>query len=135
MEERGAGGTWSRLRLPRWGQLVDLLFSNVGEDGRDADRSAYERFAIPYSFKPRLSVWEAFLAAVIAFVRIFSGSILFAFWGTYSLLALSKIHNSFWRFAAAPPLLLLFPLALGLLMFAISAFVRFIHRRPWRKIA
>jgi len=123
------------LRLPSWATLRDVLFSNVGEDDRAVDRSAYERFAIPYSFKPRLSVWEAFLAAVIAFVRIFSGSLLFAFWGTYSLLALSKIRSSFWRFAAAPPLLILFPLLLALLMFAISAFVRFIHRRLWRRIA
>ena len=44
----------------------------------ERDRPGYERFAIPYSFKPRLSLVEALVASLGAFLRIFLGSLLFA---------------------------------------------------------
>jgi ABC-type glycerol-3-phosphate transport system permease component len=72
------------------------------------DRSSYERFAIPFSFKPRLSFGEALIASAVAFVRIFVGSILFAFWGAYTLVAWSHIGNIFLRVATLCALLLLF---------------------------
>jgi len=89
-----------------------------------ADRSAYERFAIPFSFKPRLTVWEATLAAVVSFARIVLGSILFAFWGTGILFVWSKITNLLLRIAAVLPLIALFVVALAALMYCISLLIQ-----------
>jgi hypothetical protein len=84
------------------------------------ERSSYERFAIPYSFKPQLSVLEAVCAAAIAFLRIFLGSLLFAVCGVYTLLAWSGIHNLLLRIGAVAAMGALFLLCLALLMRAIS---------------
>jgi hypothetical protein len=94
----------------------------VGNDG--PGRSSYERFAIPYSFKPQLSVAEAAISAAGALLRIFLGSILFAVWGAYTLFAWSSIHNVLLRGGAVLALLLLFAAALAVLMLAVSALVR-----------
>ncbi len=108
-----------------------LLFPPADKAEGGEDRSAYERFAIPYTFKPQLSLAEAIIAVGIAFLRIFLGSMLFAIWGTYSLVAWNSIRGSFWRVAALVPMVALFVLALGLLMLGISALVRSCSpRRP-----
>jgi hypothetical protein len=94
---------------------------------------AFERFQIPYSFKPQLDVVEAVAAALVAFLRILLGSLLFAFWGVYSLAALSRIRSWFWRAALAAPLVVLFLALFGLLMLAIAALGRRMvskRRRP-----
>jgi hypothetical protein len=87
-------------------------------------RSTYERFAIPYSFTPRLSLVEAMIAAGGALVRILLGSILFAVWGTYSFLAFNAIKNVFWRGFVMLALLALFALLLALVMLSITSLVR-----------
>lgn len=84
----------------------------------------YERFAIPYSFKPRLSLGEAIVAAGAAFLRIFLGSLLFAFWGAYSFATVLKIQNLFLRVAAGTVLAVLFLILISSLMLAISAVER-----------
>ena len=91
--------------------------------------------AIPHSFKPSLSVTQAFLAATVAFLRIFLGSLLFAFWGAYSVFGVIRIQNPFWRVVAVPPLLCLFAVLFGLLMFIISTSARFLARHTHPKIA
>lgn len=88
------------------------------------DRSSYERFAIPYTFKPQLRVSEAVVAAVGGFVRIVLGSLLFAVWGTYSLVAWSSIRNPLWRTGALASLLLLFLACFAAMLFAVAALVR-----------
>lgn len=88
------------------------------------DRSIYERFAIPHTFKPQLSFAEALVAAAGAFLRIFLGSLVFAFWGAYSLAAWTAIRSSFWRVAAVLLLFLLFLLSFASLMIAIAVLVR-----------
>ena len=123
--------TWSR-----WPEIRALLFSNHVHEVYDAsNRGKYERFAIPYTFKPSLSVTQAFLAATIAFLRIFLGSLLFAFWGTYALFTVVRLHSTFWRVVAVPPLVCVFAVLFGLLMFAISATARFLARHTQPKIA
>jgi hypothetical protein len=108
-----------------------LLFPLADLSDQDVERSVYERFAIPYTFKPRLSFAEAVLAAIGAFLRIFLGSLLFAIWGTYSLETWAAIRSYFWRFAALLPLFFLFVLSFAVLMLAISALVRtFSPKRP-----
>jgi len=107
-------------------KLRDLAAFPVERDGRDPARSSYERFAIPYSFKPRLSFAEAVIAAGGALLRICLGSLLFAVWGTYSFLAWSSIRNVFWRVTVLLAMVLLFAASLAVLMLAISALVRMV---------
>ena len=113
---------------------VRALFILPEDDvtGDDPQRSVYERFAIPYSFKPQLSLLEAVIAASGAFSRIVLGSLLFAVWGTYTFLAWISIRNLFWRVAVLLAMIVLFVLSFALLMLAISALVRMLwpKRRP-----
>ena len=94
------------------------------EDRQTLERSEYERFAIPYSFKPQLSILEAILLAAGAFLRIFLGSLLFAVWGVYTLLTWNAIHSLPWRIAAMAPMGALFLICFALLMWGISALLR-----------
>jgi hypothetical protein len=112
-------------------KLRELTAFPVESNGVDPGRSSYERFAIPYSFKPRLSFAEAVVAAGGALLRIFLGSFLFAVWGTYSFLAWSTIRNFFLRGIVLVVLIVLFAVCMALLMLAISALVRMVwpHRR------
>ena len=96
----------------------------VDEGDRGVDRTVGERFAIPYTFKPHLGFIQALIVIAGAFLRIVLGSLLFAFWGTYSLVAWASIGNYFWRVAVLMLLFLSFLLSLAVLMFAISAFTR-----------
>jgi hypothetical protein len=105
-------------------KLSDAIAFPVERDGADPARSTYERFAIPYSFKPRLSLAEATLAAGGSFLRIFLGSILFAFWGAYTYLACQSVTNLFLRGVVLLVLIALFVVLLGLLMLAITAAIR-----------
>ena len=93
------------------------------------DRSAYERFALPFTFKPRLSLPEAVVAVLGALLRIILGCLLFAVWGSYTYFFWSTIHNSFWRLAVVLPLFAAFLLSLTILLVAISAAVRAITTR------
>ena len=88
-----------------------------------------ERFPIPFTFKPRLSLTEALIATAAAVARILLGSFLFAVWGTYSLIAWTTIRNLPSRVGAVSSLFLAFLLSCALLMSAISAFVRAISPR------
>jgi len=120
----------NHVGLRAWAYFRRLAFSAFIGEVAPADASRLERFALPYVFKPRLSLGDAFAAAIFMLLRIFMGSLLFAFWGTGTLLAWSAIGNRFWRVAALLPLLLLFPILFGLLMSGISAMANlFIRRR------
>lgn len=111
------------------GWLRARLFPPVEEHPDGAERSIYERFAIPYSFKPQLSLSEAVIAALAASLRIFLGSLLFAFWGAYSLAAVLRIRNWFWRVVVAALLIVLFLALLTLLLLAISSLARGLRLR------
>ena len=102
------------------------------KDGANPARSVYERFAIPYSFKPRLSLAEATLAAGGAFLRIFLGSILFGFWGAYTYLACVAIKNIFLRGVVLVVMIGVFAVLLALLLMAITALVRMLWPQPQR---
>jgi hypothetical protein len=115
--------------MPWLAKLHELLFPAPLEEDLRTDRSAYERFALPYTFKPRLSVAEAILAVFVALLRIFLGCLLFAVWGTYTFLACSKMQSSLGRTAVLLPMILLFLLSLALLMIGISALARVVSPR------
>jgi hypothetical protein len=119
------------LKTSLLAKLGDLLALPPEPDRADPSRSAYERFAIPHSFKPRLSLTEAAVAAGGAALRIFLGSLLFAVWGTYSLMAWGAVQNVFLRGVMVLFLLALFVVLLAALMLAISGLGRMISpRRP-----
>ena len=104
-----------------------LLFPVVEQSGQvtgKVNRSAYERFAIPFTFQPRLSLLEAVVAAIGAFLRIFLGCLLFAVWGTYTLFAWSMIHKPLLRVAAVMALFMLFLFLLALLLVTIAFLIR-----------
>jgi hypothetical protein len=106
-----------------------LLFPAL-DGGDEAEvRSGHERCAIPFTFKPQLSFPEALVATAGALLRILLGSLLFAVWGTYSLVVWAAIRNPFWRISVQLPLFLLFLVSFSLLMQAIAALVRTISRR------
>jgi hypothetical protein len=108
-----------------WIAKVRVLFFPLAARGDGGeDRSKYERLAIPFTFKPQLSFLEALVATFGALLRVFLGSLLFAVWGTYSLVAWTTIRNQFWRVGVQLPLFLLFLLIFALLMLAIAALVR-----------
>ncbi len=114
------------IRLHVFDKIRDFLFPPLERSGPALERSPYERFAIPHSFKPQLSLSQAVIAAGGALLRIFFGSLLFAVWGTYSFLAWSTIPNLIWRSAVLLILGVLFAVLMTLLMLSISALVRMV---------
>ena len=113
------------MKISLLAKLRELLVLREDRDGQDdPGRSSYERFAIPYTFKPRLSLAEATISATGAFLRILLGSLLFAVWGTYTRLAWTAIRNVFLRGLVFLALLSFFAVSFALLMLAISALVR-----------
>jgi hypothetical protein len=111
-------------------KLRELLPSpNPAES--DPSRSAYERFALPHSFKPSLTFLEALVSIGGALLRIFFGSLLFAVWGTYTLQAWNAIHNSVLRVATVLTLFALFAILFASLMYAILMLVKSVwpHRK------
>jgi len=101
-----------------------MLAMTPDSDASDPSRSSYERFALPYVFKPRLSLAEAAVAAAGALLRIFLGSLLFAVWGATVLFAWNEIRNIILRIAAVLALGALFVILLAFLMLGISALVK-----------
>jgi hypothetical protein len=101
-----------------------LLFPPVVEAAAPEDRSAYERLAIPHTFKPRLSFLESVVAALATFLRLISGCILFAVWGAYSLYAWSSFHHPLLRIGLQLPLFLCFLLSFALAMLTITALLK-----------
>jgi hypothetical protein len=120
------------VKNPWLAKLRDLLFLSqpTVENDQATDRSVYERFAIPYTFKPQLSFWEALVATIAAFFRILLGSLLFAFWGTYTLVVWNRIHSLFWRPVVLLPLILVFVVMFTWLMVAITALARILCPKP-----
>ena len=112
------------------------LLTPPGEDleARNPERSVYERFAIPYSFKPQLSLAEALISVGAAFLRILLGSILFGFSGGYTIVAWNSIQNLFLRVVVVLVLVCLFVISFTFLMLAISALVRMLWPKPKNSI-
>lgn len=115
--------------LATWIAWARAMLSPVDQRNLNSDRSEYERFALPHAFKPQLSFTEAVVSVAGAFLRIVLGSLVFAFWGTYSLVAWTSIRNLFVRVVAVLLLLVLFLLTFTLLMLAIAAIVRTASRK------
>ena len=62
-------------------------------------RPEYQRLAIPYSFKPELSLKQAVIAAITAFLRILLGSVLFGVYGWPCLIAQDNVTGRKTRLA------------------------------------
>jgi hypothetical protein len=109
---------------------VRALFVSPADDLPDPARSVYERFAIPHTFKPQLSLLEALISVGGAFLRIVLGSILFGVSGTYTYIAWITIRNPFLRVFVVLALILVFIVSFTFLMLAISALVRMLWPKP-----
>jgi hypothetical protein len=111
-------------------RAIEALFfpeaasSKAASAREGADRSQYERFAIPYLFQPALSAAEAVRATLRTFLRIFLGSLLFGVWGAYALLLWTSIRNPFLRIAAMVPMIALFLALLCGLLIATTLLLR-----------
>ena len=97
-------------------EALHFLLDPVVRDQGDRDRSRYERLHRPFTFTPRLSLVEAVVASVGAFLRILLGSILFAVWGAFSLVVWSSARGLLLRAGLLLALLLGFLLAFALLL-------------------
>ncbi len=87
-------------------------------------RTIAERFAVPHSFPPNLSLPEALVRVGGALARILLGSLLFAVWGILSARAWAAMPNQFWRAASILPLAMLFLMPFAALMMGIAAVVK-----------
>jgi hypothetical protein len=95
---------------------------------REGGRWSRAGFALPYSFKPRLTLIEAALAALFTFVRIFLGCLLFAVCGSYTLAAWSRLRGLWWRVPVVLAMSAAFIVLFAGLMFSISAAARGVMR-------
>ncbi len=84
----------------------------------------FEEFAPPHTVAPRLTVVEAAIASLAALVRIFTGSLLFAFWGVAMWLTWAKTGNALLRILAVLPEAALFLFTLVLSQAVISMLVK-----------
>jgi hypothetical protein len=120
------------VKTSRLAKLRTFLIPPDDRGVADPARSVYERFAIPHTFKPQLSLTEALISVAGAFLRIVLGSILFGFSGAYTIVAWNSIRNLFWRVLAVLFLVSVFVISFTFLMLAISALVRMLwpKRKP-----
>jgi hypothetical protein len=103
--------------------VEQLIFPEMGVPSGE-DGSRHERLAIPYLFQPALSLSEAVVATLRAFVRIFLGSLLFGVWGAYAMLLWTSIPNPFLRVAAMILMITVFLVLLGGLLIATTLLLR-----------
>ena len=92
-------------------KAATLLFGR----GTASRPGAPERMPVPFTFKPRLPAFEAFVEIFASLCRIFFGCLLFAAWGVLAL-----YMRSVWGGFVILPLILLFLGTLALLMIFIS---------------
>ena len=111
------------LLTRRYKQFAGLLFP-PDPIGPAVDPSQYERLAIPFTFKPRMSLFEATLSVMAALARIILGSLLFAVCGTLIWMTAAAISNPFLRALAVAPMVLIFLVLMALLMIGIGLLLR-----------
>jgi hypothetical protein len=100
------------------------LLSTGGLDDPVETGSAFERLAVPHTFQPRMSLAAASFAALVALVRIFLGSMLFAVWGGCTWALWVVIPNPLWRYVTLVPVIAGLAVTMGLLMIGISVCAR-----------
>jgi hypothetical protein len=119
------------IERPRFQKIVSLLIPGTDGTGPLEGRPTLERFATPHTFNPALSIPEAMVAVAGAFSRIFLGSLLFAIYGVYSLVAWNAIKSFFWRAVTLPFLIIVFLMLFAALMIGISAVMKKVV--PWQR--
>jgi len=94
------------------------------ESAAAAERSPFERFAIPFLFQPALTPAQATVAALRTLLRIFLGSLLFGVWGAYALLLWTSVPTPLLRVAAMIPMIALFLVLLSGVLIATTLILR-----------
>jgi len=107
------------------GRLLRKLQALVFGPAQDCGNApVQERFELPFTFNPRLSVLQAMVATLAVFFRIVLGCGLLAIWGRYTLMAWANVEHPFLRFVALVSLFSAFLVALAVVMLAISVLTR-----------
>jgi hypothetical protein len=88
-----------------------------------------DTFGVPHTFTPNLSIFEAAVAALVAFTRIFLGSVNFSLWGVAAWMTYAAISNPVLRVIAVLPIILLFVITTAALMLGITTAVNWAHGR------
>lgn len=91
--------------------------------------SPFERFRVPYQYQPQTTVAGAGYFALVALIRIFLGSLLFAVWGASIWMVCATFHNLTVRIALVIPLAAGLVITMALLMIGISVCARRV--RAW----
>jgi hypothetical protein len=89
-------------------------------------RTIADRFAIPHTFPPELTITQALVRVGGALMRICLGSLLFALWGVGSLMVWSAVANPFLRVLALLPLLAVFLATATGVMLGVTAVVKWL---------
>lgn len=105
------------------------MFPPAGPAGGQANRSSFEKFAVPYMFQPELGLRDAAFAVLAALVRIFSGSLLFGVWGTCTLLLWERYRSPLARLAIGAASLAGFLAAFAALMISINLLLKKFRRQ------
>ena len=86
-------------------------------------RPPFERFAVPYQFQPKLTLYGALLAVMAALIQIVFGSLLAALWGVRIWLAAVSLHSVAWKSFVILSLSIAMLLSLGILVLGTRAVV------------
>ena len=97
--------------------------------------SPFERFRVPYQYQPQTTVAGAGYFALVALVRIFLGSLLFAVWGATIWMVCATYSNTIVRVALVIPLLAGLAITMALLMIGISVCARRVRAWGMRRYA
>jgi hypothetical protein len=73
------------MRLPNATGIYKGCRAAAWGSGAVSRPDVSERLPVPFTFKPRLSAFEAFVQIFASLCRIFLGCLLFAGWGVFAL--------------------------------------------------
>ena len=105
------------------------MFPGYAPSPAPAAPAVFSPLAVPHQFNPTLGFIGGLVAVAATFARILTVCVVFAVWGTLSLLAWSRIGSQFWRMCAVLPVMLALPAALVPPLLAIGAVERWMHSR------
>jgi hypothetical protein len=87
-------------------------------------QSPFEKFAIPHTFQPRLTVYGALLAVSAALTQILLGCLIAALWGVQIWMAVASAHSVVWKSFATFGFAAGMAVSLATLVWAVQSVIR-----------
>jgi hypothetical protein len=87
-------------------------------------QSPFEKFALPHSFQPRLTVYGALVAVTAALTQILLGCLIAALWGAQIWLAVASTHSMVWKSFATFGFAAGMAVSIAALLWAVQSVVR-----------